>query len=60
MADRNGIVFVAAMLQNYDILPEEGASTPVHIEYDDGVLWSVDMNIVQSLQLTYSTVNPRI
>jgi hypothetical protein len=60
MADRNGIVFVAAMLQNYDILPEEGASLPVHIEYDDGVLWSVDVNIVQSLQLTYSTVNPRI
>ncbi|PVF95229.1 cytochrome P450 [Serendipita vermifera] len=38
IADRNGIVFVAALLQNYDILPEEGASLPVHVEYDDGLL----------------------
>jgi hypothetical protein len=38
MAERNGIMFIARIMQACEILPEEGASTPVKIEFEDGLL----------------------
>jgi hypothetical protein len=38
MAERNGITFVARLLHAYEIRPEEGASTPEKMLYEDGLV----------------------
>ncbi|PVF95240.1 cytochrome P450 [Serendipita vermifera] len=38
MAERNGIMFVARLLQAYEICPEEGASTPEKMAFVDGLV----------------------
>lgn len=58
IAERNGIAFVAALVQNYDILPK-GASSPIHVEFDDGLLWSVYLGVEPGFYLTYVMVSPR-
>lgn len=36
MAERNQIMFITRVLQAYEIRPEEGASLPLKIEFEDG------------------------
>jgi hypothetical protein len=38
MAERNGIMFAARLLQAFDIRPEEGASMPVNVTFKDGLM----------------------
>ncbi|PVF95231.1 cytochrome P450 [Serendipita vermifera] len=38
IADRNAIVFIAKVLENYEILPLEGEDLPTKLEWTDGIL----------------------
>jgi hypothetical protein len=38
MAWRNGTTFVARLLQAYEILPEQGATTPIQIAFQDDLI----------------------
>ncbi|PVF95239.1 cytochrome P450 [Serendipita vermifera] len=37
MAERNGVLFAARILQAFEILPEDGASMPVRVAFEDGL-----------------------
>jgi hypothetical protein len=38
IADRNAMVVIAKVLENYEILPLEGEDLPTKLEWTDGIL----------------------